>query len=560
MDISNLGTECYERFPLARVLKALREVKDLNTVMDDLTRGGLTAEEENIACDRAKFRLNCYYEHLQNLIARIEHQETQVACSTLKKYREHDEARLREFYASLAQGYHSSGETTPDPGLALFLQIGDRSIALLPRICENSIKTPVYMASKWQSVTFEDTFCEDKAEEFRNRIERSNRLWQRERWWVLPVSDSAEPLGLGRRLDDVVYFNNISLHKREIDGWVDAFWGVQCGIRLALPIRGHDDTKLVMLLTTFLPDAFKDWDESMSQKQGLEQLPYVKAVPDNVASKIVGVLVEEFGTELDGLSFATLVLKDVSKSETSLIANAMKLLAHYSDRASQRVQNQIWEVQVFNLLDRLSTLSPNLYEAAKHLESPRDFVFKHLEALSEKLPDQENAVQWKNDLKQAAEGTHQFSLLPTNCTVGKFFDALKSLEKKMEFTVNLNREAERHRACFISSIPSYLLTAIAENLVEKRDVTVDIDVNPNGLSMDLTAFYHKWKLSPDDERDFLLKPLNGGRSTGFYLTAQVLWRYGGAVEYYRIGNDGNNTEDQALMRLQFPFSNEVKYV
>lgn len=557
MDISNLGTECYERFPLDRVLKALREVKDLNTVMDDLTRGGLTAAEENIACDRAKFRLNCYYEHLQNLIARIQHQDTIGACSILKSRRKQDEARLREFYDSL----HSQEETTSDPGLALFLQIGNRSIALLPGTCEDSRNmNPVYMASKWQSVAFEGTFCEDEAGEFRNRIERSNRLWQRERWWVLPASDSVEPLGLRgqNNLAEVshVYFNNISLHQKGIDGWVDAFWGVQCGIRLALPIRGHDDTKLVMLLTTFLPDAFKGWDESakvsINMRQVQQEEPYVKAVPDSVARKIVAVLVEEFRTELDGLSFATSVLQDVSKSETSLIANAMKLLAHYSDRASQRVQNPIWEVQVFNLLDRLTRLSPNLYEAAKHLEFPRDFVFKHLEALSEELPDQDNAVQWKNDLKQAAEGTHQFSLLPTNCTVGNFFDALKSLENQMGFTVNLNRADERPRARFISSIPSYLLTAIAENLVEKRDVTVDIDVKPNGLSMDLTAFYHKWRLSPDDERDFLLKPLNGGRSTGFYLTAQVLWRYGGAVEYYRIGNDGNNTEDQALMRLQFP--------
>ena len=94
-------------------------------------------------------------------------------------------------------------------------------------------------------------------------------------------------------------------------------------------------------------------------------------------------------------------------------------------------------------------------------------------------------------------------------------------------------------------------------MVEKHNVSVEVTVEEGSHrhSLNLTAFYHKWTLSPNDEEDFLLKPIdgrNGGKGTGFYVTAQVLWRYGGAVEYYRIGGDACEVDCQALIHLKIP--------
>lgn len=578
MNISNLGEGCYARFKRDRVIQAIKDIEG----MSNLQLCQLSKEQARIATERAQARLKRYYEHLQELLGNIRHNKSDGvalrslekrddALQALNKLAVEDNSLIAATYKKLT----SVSETKCIPGIALFLHTGNRSFALLPKMEGTSAKKDdnnVYMSRMWRQTLHIEAQSKNNLINLETRLRRACRLWQRERWSVLPAStlsapkhtDTAEPFDK----PDAGFFNNIMLHRQAVDGWVDAFWGVQSGIRLPIPIPDSEGSNLVILLTSYIPDAFTEWNESSNTDaftEGSESSDiYVKPIPGELGNEAVALLEKVFEKELKGLSLATNLLKDVTDTEITLLESGMKMLGHYlHEQPDGKAERLTWEKRIIQLTQKLRQVSDECYQDFRELENPMNAAFNQLEIASNRLPCNEVSEQWTTDLKSFKEMGNEESnpLLPAaNCTVGILTKTIQSLQERRQATVTLLPEVEGDLEYQIDRerIHPYLLTAILENLLAKGDVhlTLTIKDEDNEKFLQIIAFYHNWILNPMCEQDFLLKPLDPDptlnskrKRNGFYLTAQVLWRNNGLIEYYPLCE---NVESRAaLFNLTF---------
>jgi hypothetical protein len=535
-------------------------MKDLS-VLKHLTASTLTREQANLAKSRGRTRLELYYKQIDELLKNIRHTQKKDALDWIRYCKDRDWGLLSQIYDRLTE----SGNADGLPGLALFLKIPGRSFALLPGMEQGDSRRTdrIYMASAWNSAALEAARDNHVEDTFNLAIVRTNRLWQRERWSVLPVEDTAEPSVLP--VEDTAepigssaaaYFNNISLHERPVDGWVDAFWGVQSGIRIPISIPGAQKSKFEVLLTTFVPDAFREWD-------GIET-GYVKKIPPAVAKQIADSLQTKFEHELHGLSLTTSLLNDICGTEADLLASGMRMVAHFFHSDQTRPD---WEKAVGMLLNRLRQIDPERYKTVEDLQHLRESAFKRLLTVSESMGEDLNSQDWKEKLK-AEIATPQVPslrlLYKQDHTIQDLVETLNSLVRDSESAIEPDlTPTDLGRLLPTDRIHPFLLLAILDNLVNRPKVHVQVSVfktKESRETLHLTAFYPEWTLNLDDERDFLLRPLplpplgvHTGRTRpgyGFYLTAQVLWRCEGTIEYYRFGE--STPVCPALIHLTLP--------
>jgi len=548
MNLLNLGAVCYKRFNCSKVVESLLKIDGMFKIQSRQ----LNSDQVIKAKERAQARLRAYYSHLETLLQSVSHSRQQDALKTISALAKDDGRRIDSTYDSLAGG----NDEITRPGIAIFLHVGNRSFALLPEIDGNSPTSqegPVYMAPRWSETIFGPN-DEITGNDLRLRILRSNRLWQRERWSVVPATNTVEPTGE----KGAAFFNNIMLHDKPVDGWVDAFWGVQSGVRIPIPVNDGAGSQVILLLANYVPDAFEDWDRQPNE--------YVKPMPDGLAQSAIDILAQDFATELSGLSYATTLLSDVIHGETALLDSGMRVLAHYVDGERQSPENpkSTWERRIVPLVQQLRQISPRLYGEISDLERPMDTAFNRLEALAKRLPADEKTSQWRSNVlcERSNANLTAFSLLSRGCTIGDLAGALQSLQQSRQSTVTLSQEVKQRYSQVVddSLIHPYLLTAILENLLNRHNVSLHMSIKtdlerPDKKVLQLTAFYPEWMLDTKDENDFLLKPLAslGSERTrnGFYLTAQVLWRHNGLIEYYPLCE---NTQPPrvALLNLSIP--------
>lgn len=547
MDISNLGAVLYRAFCCSRAFEGVRKLGEDFPGLTSLLRVKLSESEVTSAKKRSLARLSLYYDHVQNLVEDFsEFQGAAGASAVLARKRGDDAKLLKDAYDSLAQRENVQGA----PGMALFLQVGDRSYALLPELASSSSNQLVYMSESWR----EALFCSleknrvDPFEEARrsllDRVERSNRLWQRERWSCLPVRSSAEPGGSNK----AIVFNDISRHNEYIDGWVDAFWGVQSGVRLPVPIPGDftEAAYLVLLFTTYVPDAFKSWVEDDGKT-------YSFRLSEKDTEVLVDEFRDEFRSELEKLSLVVPFLCDIDNSERSLLEMAMRMLSHhYNPRPTGRKQ---WEREVFLLIDKLKGVSEYHFKKVASLKRPRAFVLSRLRSVADELEDcgDEAMTQWVKGLDSLEQKDHPSHSFPKSSSIRDLLKSMELLGKQVESHLIVDEQVKRHLGEEIVLDP-FLFFAIFENLVNKHNVPVRVDIEDEKLT--LTAFYNKWALHQKDERDFFLKPLtpqahNERRRIGFHLTAELIWRNQGTVEYYRL--EDLPGQSVALIHIKTPF-------
>src|SRR5206468_2464811 len=144
MNISNLGASCYKHFDCRDVVKSLLKVGGL----PNLEPGGLNADQVSKAKERAHGRLGTYYKHLATLLLGISHQKQREALDISKVLAKDDSNLIDASYDILGE----ARENVSQPGIALFLHVGNRSFALLPGIeskRDQSQSCPVYMSPRW---------------------------------------------------------------------------------------------------------------------------------------------------------------------------------------------------------------------------------------------------------------------------------------------------------------------------------------------------------------------------------------------------------------------------
>jgi hypothetical protein len=528
MNIPALATTCYDNIELCRLKSAITHIPGLSGLWDP------PARDPSEAIKRATARLGRYYANLRILLQVFGNSVPTDALNALGNLQLRDEELLGRIYAAAAE------ETSNEPGIAFFLRVKHRSIALLPTIVSSSggtLDRTVYMASSWKAAISRALQPEER-KALQIRILRSNLLWQRERIWVLPASDTVEAHGeeYGTKQLPTVFFNDISRHQSATDGWVDAFWGVQSGLRVAIPLPSVPNATFVLLLTTCRPGAF-EWD-SVKER-------YKQNVPSKIASKILAALRNELNAELAWLSFAAQSLRYVTEEEPTLLDGGMRMIEHHLSQAFP-TNSPDWQWTARTLAADLDLISDrHCREALEYVDGLEQAAFRKLEDMAATLPARTESRRWLERLQRVrAEKRHQPALLSRECTLKNVVEMLDVLAQRHTSTVIVD-DAVRNMA-WRPRLHGYLLTAILANLVEGRNVAVHVSVE--GEMLYLTAFYKNWNLTAKDEEVFLLQPLKGRRTTGsgFFRTAQLLWNSGGSIEYYRLRG---SPESPALLRL-----------
>ncbi len=614
MKISNLGKSCYAQFAREDVMKALRDAG-----IPSLRHTALDEPQALCAANRARNRLASHYDHLIDLLKRIDGPDVSSAVDEVEKRHTTDKTQIESFYEGLLRGSAEFG-TPMEPGLALFIQTGNRSIALLPDIEASGNEPgqyPVFMATRWQEVVglvHDSTgpIATPTEQALRSQIVRSNRLWQRERWFVLPASDTAETNEAG----EAVYFNDISLHKRALDGWVDAFWGVQSGVRLRVPIGNSSESHLVFLITTFSPDVFEQWDmelvrgelrglfsrlpadvahlEGALEKTFLEVLDpcnklkrrYDRQEAENCIAETIGRNAAKAPRELyDGLQSVLDVLytqyrKPVPTAAKNALVDALRTtfeerlaglsfavsllndiqdsetnLLRFSMRMLQHFfyHNQTnWVDGVQAILNDLQNVSESDYGRVQDiLGVAKTEVIDRLDDIVQALPDTTSARTLKHDFYRVKNDIDLgLSLLPDGCRVQHFWDALESVKTTRGCTVQIERTQEDLPRRF--SIHPFLLTAILDNLLARPGVHLRAFVGPDEDSVTRRAINVTAFFSSWDltpeEEENFFLAPLGNRK-GYYFTAQVLWREHGTIEYYRLSEE---SPCHAVIHLKIP--------
>jgi hypothetical protein len=614
MKISNLGKSCYAQFARADVMNALAKAG-----IPSLRHTSLEEPQALCACERARKRLASHYGHLIELLKRLQGHDVNAAVAEVKERHLADEAQIGTFYDALVRD-PAEPEIPMEPGLALFIQTGNRSIALLPDIEASASEPgqyPVFMATRWQTVVGleQDSIARamtptEKA--MRSRIVRSNRLWQRERWFVLPASDTAETNEAGQ----AVYFNDISLHNRPLDGWVDAFWGVQSGVRLPVPIGTSSESNLVFLITTFSPDVFEQWDMDVARQELrslFSRLPADLAHLEDVLGRafdevldpsnrlrrrysrreaddyIAETVARNSGTasrELrDGLQSVLDVLytqyrKPVpAAAKDALVAAlrtqfeeklaglsfAVSLLNDIQDsetsllRFSMRMlqhffyHNQTnWVDGVQAVLNGLHNVSESEYLRVQNiLGTAREEVIGRLDDIVGALPNSRPATMLKDRFYRVKNDIDMgLSLLPDGCRVHQFLDAMESVQSTRGCVVQIERDPEDLTRRF--SIHPFLLTAILDNLLGRPGVHLRAFVAPDEDSvarrMVNVTAFFPGWDLPPEDEENFFLAPLGNRK-GYYFTAQVLWREHGTIEYYRLREE---SPCHAVIHLTIP--------
>ncbi|MGA2734656.1 MAG: hypothetical protein ABSG35_18925 [Syntrophobacteraceae bacterium] len=582
MDISHLGSSFYNRIDSERAVSALEAAitgtsYDLGNSFTQHIKV-VAPKKIQIARKRGKFRLRKYFDHVQNLLTKISHDDLETAVAYFQKQRAQDEKLFDEIYDRLADATQNSQM----PGIALFLVLRRSSevclsdnkdkatFALFPGTQPTTKR--VYMASRWNSIIqgmqnfppIRESLSADAKEGIENfsiRILRSNRLWQRERW---PKTEKEETFEATSDLDVIYYFNNIMLHKHPVDGWVDAFWGVQSGIRIPVPIGPDSDRSyLVILLTSNEPDTFAAWNKYLPEEIS-KPLPYQLPVRKDISDTIVQTFKVQFESELKGLEFAASLLRDLIANEIHVFETAMKLLSH---AFSPKDPNPKWMNDFAGLINRIKDPlgAADVFDMLKHyrsLDRLHTHVLDELENWSHTLNKSSLSDQWINDLCKAKNTTldaQNSSLLMDECSVYQFINYLKKCAFNTNSTIvehNIPMPAHAWRI----NIHGFLLTAIADNLTQGRRRT-SLTVSVKEGYLEIIVFYPNWDLTREEEELFLLSPIPRKCNEptkprlGFFLTANVLWSRGGTVQYYPLTeNTGNKESYPAMIRLTIPLA------
>lgn len=235
----------------------------------------------------------------------------------------------------------------------------------------------------------------------------------------------------------------------------------------------------------------------------------------------------------------------------------MQLVSHYTYDSHE---SPAWEGRVVSLVHQLRQVAPAMATRVQGLTKLRELSFRRLEAVARRLPANEECSTWKRSLEwQIKEGDRaDFTPLTPKYTLGQLVHALKAFEGGTRSTVSI-AEAARAELDRVVNVDGLLLSAVLKNVVDKHGVSVTIATKTceggAGLWLSVAAFYNVWRLPTALEEDFLLKPLQrveGERKrVGFYLTAQVLWRNAGTIEYYRL-SETQGGQTQALIHLGIP--------
>lgn len=562
MDLSNLSARCYDGVSPERIAKAL---DDAATRAPELARiftaRHLEAQELAEAKARASRRLELYYSKLLGLIRAIPWEHVPQLQQTIESLHEADRVFLDRVYDQLGSIPSAGGVAC---GRALFLRVASRSFPLLkePGLELTPESTLVYMCPDWLRALF-STAGNDR-DGLVDRLIRSNRLWQRERLNVeaAVAADAQNPvatLGTSRpRVDDfeptrpcephaVDFFNNIALHPTATDGWVDAFWGVQSGLRIPLSIPGSGAT-LFLLLTSYVPDLFRPWTLARDQ--------YVEQLPQPLADALTAAFQSTLDEVLQSLSHAASLLSGSLAAEDTLLDIAMRSMNHHFGpeppgsaplAAARRLAQELVEID--------ARAAPLCRPFLIHTSD----LFSTLKSISDELPETPDLVAWRVRLnaKQVYYASDGLGLLPPDTTVRAFIRKLQAeaAAKRSVFARGENLQEIDTRTV---SIHGYLLTSVASNLFQRDDVyahaSIEISDRFPNPCLRVTAVYPRWALRKESERDFLLSPVTnpGGRGRGFYLTAEVLRWHGGSIEYYRVPLPDCGFQNVGLISLVLP--------
>jgi hypothetical protein len=583
LDISNLGTAFYNNIDNERAVSALERALagtpyDLvNSFTQSIHR--IDPDQILLAKNRGRFRLSKYFDHVQELLTKISHEDVGTAVAFFQRQRAQDEKLFDEIYDRLAD----AAQNNQMPGIALFLVLRRPSetcicdqkatFALFP----GTKHTPqrVYMASRWYSIiqgmhdlATDESLSADVQEgivNFSIRILRSNRLWQRERW---PKTEKEETFESTSDLDIIYYFNDISLHELPVDGWVDAFWGVQSGIRIPVPIGpDNDGSYLVILLTSNEPDTFAAWNKCLPDDIS-KPLRYQLPLSKDISDKIVQTFKLQFESELKGLEFAASLLRDFMTNEIHVFETAMKLLSH---AFNPREPNPKWMNDFAGLINRIKYPfgADDVFDKLKNhrsLDSLHEFLLGELETFSLTLPSSTLADVWKKDLDEAKKikpDDKSSSLLMDECSVCQFVKYLNKCTTNTNSTLfenDIPRAVQTRRI----NIHGFLLTAIADNLTRGRR-QASLTVSAIDENIEIIVFYPQWDLTREEEELFLLSPIPSKSNPsepprlGFFLTANVLWSNGGTVQYYPLTeNTGKEERYPAMIRLTIPLARDAR--